>query len=276
MISIADLGLGAGIGCIVGLALNNYLKGLFGKAGEIDANSSRIEQLAAKAFREAFESEAGKRLASRQDVDNVLSEVRNVTRETESIKAQISGEAWLKQTVWMQKRNAYGELLKATSSVQFTSFYLNRHFRQRQGGQARSGSEQPTTNQSEVGRFRSELVDRIITVADRFAEAELFDPSLAKMKQEFRNMKGIFEIAKTVGDGEKHVETAKVLTRFQRQLLRHMRRGLNIDDAAVDQGQVVSQPASNDRTLKEASAAHSGASVQEQVTATGTGDASQS
>ena len=44
----------------------------------------------------------------------MLKEVKAVTRETETIKAQISGDLWLRQTVWNQKRDVYVNVLKCS------------------------------------------------------------------------------------------------------------------------------------------------------------------
>jgi hypothetical protein len=62
-------------------------------------------------FVKAYLSEKGKQLATRQDIEDVLEKVKAVTREQETIKAEIAGGLWSRQTLWNQKRELYGEIL---------------------------------------------------------------------------------------------------------------------------------------------------------------------
>jgi len=73
--------------------------------------------LAWKPFLSAYMGEKGKRLATREDVDAVLRELRLVTTETEAIKAQISGDLWLRQAHWNQKRDLYAKLFESTDQL---------------------------------------------------------------------------------------------------------------------------------------------------------------
>jgi hypothetical protein len=77
----------AGFGGLAGGSLSAYFKGYLG--------------------------EKGKRLATHEDIEGVLKEVRAVTHETETIKAQISADARNRETVWNQRRDIYGEVLQA-------------------------------------------------------------------------------------------------------------------------------------------------------------------
>src|SRR5271157_697890 len=79
--------LAAGIGALIGGSMSAYLR--------------------------AYLEEKGKRLATHEDIENVLEEVRAVTRETETIKAQISADFWNRQAVWNQRRDLYVEVLQA-------------------------------------------------------------------------------------------------------------------------------------------------------------------
>lgn len=252
MISVADLGLGTGFGCLVGIALGSYLKGMYGEVGKIDAAISRLEDVGKKAFREAFESEAGKRMASHQDIDNILSEVRNVTRETESIKAQINGDAWLSQTIWMEKRKMYGELLKAVGGVHYVGYDLAKLVLRNRRAQA-NNTGNILLDQGPVDHLRNELVGRFKILGDCFAEAELFDPSLVKMRARLTGIKNLTKMEKAELDVKQYKEIFRSIIHFRRQLVNHMRKEIGINDAIVDQSEIVPESTTR-QTISEASA----------------------
>jgi hypothetical protein len=77
------------------------------KKGEHSAIFEDIKFLLAHEFQQAYQQEMGKRLATHDDIENVRTDVRMVTQETETIKAQIGNDLWLRQTVWNHKREAY-------------------------------------------------------------------------------------------------------------------------------------------------------------------------
>ena len=66
-------------------------------------------------FEKAREQEAGKRSAIHADVENVLNEVRLVTKETELIRTEIGTNVWTRERVWEQKRDVYFEILKCVN-----------------------------------------------------------------------------------------------------------------------------------------------------------------
>ena len=71
-----------------------------------------------KPFLAAYMGKKGERLATSEDIQKVLVEVRAVTRETERIKAEISGDEWHRQWVMNQKREIYRELLGVVNEMQ--------------------------------------------------------------------------------------------------------------------------------------------------------------
>ena len=73
----------------------------------------------------SYLSERGKRYATKEDFDSILSEMRRTTQATEEIKTQIAGGLWLEQTRWQQRRDIYFALIKSLTEVMglFEAFY---------------------------------------------------------------------------------------------------------------------------------------------------------
>jgi hypothetical protein len=69
-------------------------------------------------YLKGYGEEKGKRLATNEDIDNVLEQVRAVTRETAAIQAEISGGLWLQQWQLGQKRDSYAHLIDALENIQ--------------------------------------------------------------------------------------------------------------------------------------------------------------
>jgi hypothetical protein len=231
MITLADLGTGGLLG-IFGMALGAYLNRLFGRSGEIDAESSRLEQLAKKAFAEAFQGEAGKRLASHQDIENVLSEVRKVTTETESIKAQISGDAWLKQTIWVQKRESYSALLKSLTDLHdcFVAYASSLGSFERR---------EPNPEDSNYGTRMSEhlkkseaTVAAMFQASLRFGETALFDPAILEQQSLFGKNYGLESAVKDNATSAEVTAFVVGLMKFRRSLVSHMRKELGIPESS--------------------------------------------
>ena len=79
---------------------------------------SFLVEIVWKSYLKAYAEEKGKRLATKEDIENVIEQVRAVTRETEIIKAEISGGLWLQQWHLTQKRDCYARLIDALESIQ--------------------------------------------------------------------------------------------------------------------------------------------------------------
>lgn len=106
------------IGGLIGATLGAFLRAYWAKKGEHIASYEDIQFLLAKERGQAYEQEMGKRLATHEDVDNVRSDLRTLTLETETIKAQIGSDLWLRQTVWNHKRETYANVLKCSHALQ--------------------------------------------------------------------------------------------------------------------------------------------------------------
>ena len=68
-------------------------------------------------FFKAYAGEKGKRLATREDIEQIRAELRLQTHETELIKAQISRDLWMRQIHWNQRRDLYGQLLDVVNQL---------------------------------------------------------------------------------------------------------------------------------------------------------------
>jgi hypothetical protein len=60
-----------------------------------------------------YSTEKGKRLATHEDFEQILTEQRRTTNELEFIKAEITDSVWHRQRAWDAKKQAYIDLLGA-------------------------------------------------------------------------------------------------------------------------------------------------------------------
>ena len=74
----------------------------------------------------AYAEEKGKRLATKEDINNVLEQLRLTTRETAAIQAEISGGLWLSQWHLAQKRDTYARLIDALENMRVQRDMLRR------------------------------------------------------------------------------------------------------------------------------------------------------
>jgi hypothetical protein len=106
--------------------------------------SNFLMQIVWKPYLKSYAEEKGRLLATKEDIENVLIQVRAVTRETAAIQAEISGGLWLQQWHLAQKRDSYARLIDALENIQV------------QRGMIRRGSD-PTAKQREqdaIAEFR--------------------------------------------------------------------------------------------------------------------------
>ena len=66
----------------------------------------------------AYAGEKGKNLARKEDLNEILAEVRAMTITQKEIEAKISGELWSRQMHWQQKRAIYARLLETIGEFQ--------------------------------------------------------------------------------------------------------------------------------------------------------------
>jgi hypothetical protein len=65
----------------------------------------------------AYAIEKGKRLATHEDFEQILSEQKRTTAELEVLKSRISDDIWKKQKIWEQKRRIYMSLITTTTKL---------------------------------------------------------------------------------------------------------------------------------------------------------------
>ena len=78
-----------------------------------------------KPWSAAYAREKGKNLARKEDLAEILAELRAVTITQKEIETQLSGDLWNQQTHWNQKRELYGKLLSTLNRLIETSSDLS-------------------------------------------------------------------------------------------------------------------------------------------------------
>lgn len=71
-----------------------------------------------KPWANAYAGEKGKNLARKEDLREILNEVRQVTETQKAIEARISGNLWREQWVLNRRHDAYGRVLDAVERYQ--------------------------------------------------------------------------------------------------------------------------------------------------------------
>src|SRR5580700_7756163 len=70
-----------------------------------------------KPWAKAYSEEKGKTLARKEDLAEILAEVRAVTIIQKEIEAKLTGEQWDRQMRWNQKRDLYIDLLSTSQDA---------------------------------------------------------------------------------------------------------------------------------------------------------------
>ena len=66
----------------------------------------------------AYAGEKGKQLARKEDLNEILAEVRAVTITQKEIESKLAEDLWSRQTIWNQKRDTYIALFRAIDELQ--------------------------------------------------------------------------------------------------------------------------------------------------------------
>ena len=81
------------------------------------------------AFIGAYLKEKGKNLATKEDLDLLIDQMRKTTATVEEVKSEIAGEAWLKQQIWTEKKRVYIEILQALQEANYSASGMAEGFR---------------------------------------------------------------------------------------------------------------------------------------------------
>jgi len=100
------------LGAVLGGTLVAWFSGYYSEKGKRDLFREEWPKLLDEAYAKARAEEAGKRLATKEDIDNILENVRAVTRETERIKSDFSSDVWRTQWLMNQKRDVYATIIQ--------------------------------------------------------------------------------------------------------------------------------------------------------------------
>lgn len=72
-----------------------------------------------RTFTSAYASKKGENLATHEDIQKLVDQVKAVTKTQEEIKAQISDDLWTRQRRWELKKEVAFELLKELGNLQW-------------------------------------------------------------------------------------------------------------------------------------------------------------
>lgn len=106
------------IGALIGGSFVAWIGGYYSEKGKRKLLREEWPKLLAEANEIEYQKERGKRLATKEDIDNVVEQVRAVTRETEIDKAEISGGLWQRQWQMTQKRDSFTRLIDTLENLQ--------------------------------------------------------------------------------------------------------------------------------------------------------------
>ncbi|MDD4929502.1 MAG: hypothetical protein PHP85_09520 [Gallionella sp.] len=81
-----------------------------------------------KSFISSYMSEKARNLATREDFDHLLEQLRKSTRETESIRNELSSSHWLRQQNWSRREQFYLDLLSELTRLHISLTDRNNYY----------------------------------------------------------------------------------------------------------------------------------------------------
>lgn len=73
-----------------------------------------------KPWLSSYGTEKGKRFARKEDLDQILSEVRAVTEIQKRIESQLSGEEWNRQILWNKRAELYSSVMSVLCELEYS------------------------------------------------------------------------------------------------------------------------------------------------------------
>ena len=167
----------------------------------------------------AYAGEKGKNLARKEDLEQILAEVRAVTITQREIEAKISGDMWERQWRLNQKRDVYTSLLTALHQMELLY------------AQARAQIQREHADGAASARIMNEQYSpRTIEIIEKLRTGE----ALVSIFCENNTVRIVRELMAETGPGGavEHVAfVADLLERSREQLLAAARRELGVTEA---------------------------------------------
>jgi hypothetical protein len=145
------------------------------------------------AYLGSYLQEKGRNLATREDLDRIVNQVQQLTRATEEIKAQISGELWVQQERWKRRSELYVEILRILIRIKGATIGMD------DGAKAR--------DREEVTRQAKAHNDALDQLADATAISQIIlgpvaTTALDNMAREWSTIRSVVEAARGIPPSE--------------------------------------------------------------------------
>jgi hypothetical protein len=156
----------------------------------------------------------------------VVKEVQAVTRETETIKAQIGSDLWTRQRVWERKREIYSQLLKNSTTLRDA---LIDYMGQVTLTVALTTAGKDTTDYEpkDLVIKRNSVTEALRRFLDLFQEAYIFlIPKACSTLSEFVNRYGT--IVQNLNDGQDCTNALLILTKAVKEITEAAKEDLGV------------------------------------------------
>src|SRR5947207_1642748 len=113
------------VGAGIGSTLGAYLSARNQEKGRLRAIRDAFSEVLLQEQQRAAEQERGKRIATHEDIDNVLRELGAVTRTQETIRANIENDLWHRQFKINKRVDAYIDFIACCTEFRHDLVGLN-------------------------------------------------------------------------------------------------------------------------------------------------------
>jgi len=112
-----------------------------------------------KSYLPGYLAEKGKNLATREDFESLLEQIKRMTLETEGIKTELSRHSWLSQQQWKLREQYYVELVDNLFKLKLTLDERSNYFLE--PGSEHSQEHTQTPHFNEQSRLGAEAFRRV-------------------------------------------------------------------------------------------------------------------